>query len=103
MKILNQPLLDKFIAKHANARSPISSWRTLIESKNFTMGQDFIDTFGANNVDHIAKNHYLFDIGGNNYRIFVKVVFTQGVMIVKGVYTHAEYDKQDFKKQAKKS
>jgi len=102
MKILNRTLLDKFIVKHDNAKSSLSSWMTLIKHNNFTQDKDFKNLFGINNVDYIANNHYVFDIGGNNYRTFVKVVFTQNIMIIKGIYTHSEYDKLNLRKEAKK-
>ena len=38
------------------------------------------------------------DIKGNSYRLVVKIEYRLGIMFVKHVLTHAEYDKGDWKK-----
>lgn len=43
-----------------------------------------------------AQNgRYVFNIGGNNFRVVAVVVFIAGVMNIRFVGTHAEYDKID--------
>ena len=46
-------------------------------------------------ADYVKNGRYVFNIGGNNYRIVAVVFFIGGVMNIRFVGTHAEYDKID--------
>ena len=41
----------------------------------------------------------VFNIKGNDYRLIVKLEFEKGLIFIKGVYTHAEYNKDRWKKE----
>lgn len=43
----------------------------------------------------LANNRVVFNIRGNNYRLIVGVAYQLGVLYIKFVGTHAEYDKID--------
>ena len=45
----------------------------------------------------VAGNRVIFNIGGNKYRLVVKVAYKCGKVFVRFVGTHAEYDKIDAK------
>ena len=46
-------------------------------------------------ADYVKNGRYVFNIGGNNYRVVTVVIFIGGVVNVRFVGTHAEYDKID--------
>lgn len=46
-------------------------------------------------VDFVADNSVIFDIGGNKYRLVVRVAYSHKRVLIKFVGTHAEYDKVD--------
>lgn len=50
--------------------------------------------FGTS-VDFVADNRLIFDVGGNKYRLIVRVSYEYGQVLVKFVGTHADYDKID--------
>jgi mRNA interferase HigB len=41
----------------------------------------------------------VFNIKGNDYRLIVKINYEKGTVYIKGVYTHAEYDKDRWKNE----
>jgi len=43
----------------------------------------------------IANNYVVFNIKGNDYRLIVAMHYHRGMMFVRFVSTHAEYDKID--------
>ena len=56
--------------------------------------QDIKNQFGGN-VDHLSGNRSVFDIGGNKYRLVTYNAYAFGLIYVKFIGTHAEYDKID--------
>lgn len=48
-------------------------------------------------ADVVAGNRVIFNIGGNKYRLVVKVAYKCRKVFVRFVGTHAEYDKIDAK------
>ena len=51
------------------------------------------DLPGADQVDHLT----VIDIGGNKYRLILKVFFEDQVVLVRHVLTHKQYDKGNWK------
>lgn len=43
-------------------------------------------------VDKVGER-YIFNIGGNKYRLVAVIAFQPGLVWVKAVLTHSEYDK----------
>ena len=62
-----------------------TTWKTLIETR-----QDFptVDSFGAFTA---------FNIKGNEYRLIAEVFYANQTILIRGVLTHAEYDKGKWK------
>ena len=48
-----------------------------------------------NSVDYVGNQRYVFNIKGNNYRLVVAVKFTPGLIYIRFVGTHDEYDRID--------
>jgi mRNA interferase HigB len=42
-----------------------------------------------------GNNRVVFDVGGNKYRLVVEVQYQAGIVWVKFVGTHAQYDRID--------
>jgi mRNA interferase HigB len=47
------------------------------------------------NASILANNRVVFNIKGNRYRLVVVVVYQHGVVYIRFVGTHAEYDRID--------
>jgi len=61
----------------------------------FAPGDDRLRAqFGAT-VDFVAGNRAIFDIGGNKYRLVVKIDYAVGLVLVRFVGVHAAYDRID--------
>ncbi|MDA3979546.1 type II toxin-antitoxin system HigB family toxin [Gallibacterium sp. AGMB14963] len=99
MKILGKEMLYDYIRFHPNARSSIEDWILVMESVEFKSPQDIKNQFSS--VDFLPKNHCIFNINGNHHRLFVKVIYISGSLLIKWIGTHSEYDKLDFSKLSK--
>jgi mRNA interferase HigB len=49
----------------------------------------------ARSADWVGDNRVVFNVAGNKYRLVVAVHFGAGIVLVKFVGTHAEYDAVD--------
>jgi mRNA interferase HigB len=87
--ISNRKLLE-FSGIHETAAKPLQAWRLAILNGTFSSHAHLKTTF--NTVDK-AGNFYIFDIGGNKYRVVAAIHFNRQILYVRHVMTHAEYDR----------
>lgn len=95
MKIRNKELLDKFAGKHADARNALQHWVNTVEEAEWKSHNEL--KYDYPSADYVGNGRYIFNIRGNNYRLVVIVLFIAGLLTVRFVGTHAEYDKIDCK------
>ncbi len=90
MKLIsNKPLRD-FADRHPEAGTALQAWRRLIERGDFDSFSALRQTFTA--VDKVGPR-YVFNIGGNKYRLVAAIAFQPRIVWVKAVLTHSDYDK----------
>ena len=87
----NKKILDDFVEKHAKAAKPLNKWVEEVTKAQWLRHNDLKGCFPS--ADYIGNGRYVFNIGGNNYRIVAVVVFVYGIMTLRFVGTHAQYDK----------
>ena len=90
MKVISNRALRDFAAEHADADIPLQAWRRLIERGNYPNFAALRATFAS--VDKVG-DRYIFNIGGNKYRLIAALAYVPQVLWVKAVLTHAEYDR----------
>ena len=93
MNVVARRTLVEFWTRHPRARRPLSAWYDLARAAELQTPQDVRDDF--NSVDFVGDNRVIFDIGGNNYRLVVRISYPFKQVLVKFVGTHAEYDRID--------
>ena len=95
MRIVSHRKLKEFYEQegHSDAKAPLERWYDITESAEWKNLSDIRACFPG--VDYVGNQHYVFNIGGNKYRLVVVVKFTIGYLYIRFVGTHAEYDKID--------
>jgi mRNA interferase HigB len=63
-----------------------SDWRSLADIRRSFPGTDMVGPLA------------IFNIRGNRYRLIVRMVFSYRRVYIKEFLTHADYDKEDWKK-----
>ena len=91
MKILNKELLEKFVKKNAASTISVNRWIEQIEQLVIPNHNELKSIFPS--VDYVGKSRYVFNLGGNNYRLVAVVLFAVGTFTVCFIGTHSEYDK----------
>jgi len=94
MKLISYKALREFSADHPDATAPLKAFRRLVEQGEFKTFAALRATFPG--VDKVGER-YVFNIGGNKYRLVASVAFSVQVLWVKAVLTHKAYDKGDWK------
>lgn len=93
MNVVTKKRLAAFWAIHPDAKAPLSAWLKVARASEWKSPQDIRDQF--NTADFVADNRVIFDIGGNKYRLVVRVSYAFKQVLVKFIGTHREYDRID--------
>lgn len=91
MRLISNKTLREFSAVHPAAFAPLQGWRRVIEKCSFHHFSELRQAF--NSVDKVG-DLFVFNIGGNNYRLLAAIHFNTQILYVRSVMTHAEYDKR---------
>lgn len=86
-------MLRDFYEKHPDAAIPLQTWFHDVQRAAWKSPADI--TFVYKNASILANNRVVFNIKGNRYRLVVIVVYQHGVVYIRFVGTHAEYDRID--------
>jgi len=84
---------------HADAEAALASWFKAASRGSFKSLAELKQTFRS--VDYVSagrKGFYVFNIGGNNYRLSAAIHFNTQKLFIRHVLTHAQYDKGEWKK-----
>lgn len=92
MRVVTKKKLVDYYTKHPQAKGALEDWYT-IASKSKWENLTQVKAAWSNSVDYIGNNRYVFNIKGNNFRLIVIILFTPGLIYIRFVGTHAEYDK----------
>ncbi len=90
MNVVTKRTLQAFWTDHPRAKGPLVSWYDHVRAAEWRTPQDIRNDFRS--ADFVGDNRVIFDIGGNNYRLVVRISYTFKQVLVKFVGTHADYD-----------
>jgi mRNA interferase HigB len=91
MRIIAISTLRNFWIKHPDAQTPLQAWYALASRAQWKSPSDIKGAY--RNASFIANNRIVFNIKGNDYRLVVLVRYDKGLLFVKFVGTHSQYDK----------
>ena len=79
--------------QYSDAKGPLESWHDESVKANWASPQDVKSQYG--NASICGKNRVVFNIGGNKYRLVVEIQYQAGIVWVKFIGTHAQYNTID--------
>ena len=95
MKIWDKEILDDYATKHADVVNALQRWIDFVEEIEWKSHAEVKSDFPT--ADYVGNGRYVFNIKGNKYRIVTVVVFISGILKIRFIGTHAEYNKIDSK------
>jgi mRNA interferase HigB len=93
LKIFDRQRLDRFCAKHADARRWVENWLSSAETARWLSPHDIRDRYPA--ASFLGNSVVVFNVKGNAYRLEVSVAYTTGIVAIEWVGTHREYDERN--------
>ncbi|MDT8870338.1 type II toxin-antitoxin system HigB family toxin [Komagataeibacter rhaeticus] len=91
MQVIALKTLRAFWEKHPQAEAPLRAWHRVVSKAEWAGTADIREM--ARSADFVADNRVIFNIGGNKYRLIVRVSYEYKRVLVKFIGTHREYDK----------
>jgi mRNA interferase HigB len=91
MRIIAKKTLRDFWEKHTDAEEQLKAWYHETEKSNWVTPNDI--KMVHKTASFLRDNRVVFNIKGNTYRLIVRINYDYGVIWIRFVGTHAEYDK----------
>jgi mRNA interferase HigB len=93
MRIISRRTLREFWKEHADSEQPLRAWFAEAKKAEWEQPTDIIRSYGTART--IGNNRAVFKIKGNAYRLVVAIKYDNGLIFIRFVGTHAEYDEID--------
>ena len=90
MKLIGKDKLRSFMKGHARTRSHLQSWEAEVETADWKKPLDVKQRYPKASV--VGNQQVIFNICGNDYRLWVTVAYKTGIVMVREIGTHKEYD-----------
>ncbi|MCA9544644.1 MAG: type II toxin-antitoxin system HigB family toxin [Myxococcales bacterium] len=94
MRVIARRTLREFWeAGHGDAEEPLRAWFAEAQAAEWTTMADIKARYAHASI--VDSERVVFNIGGNKYRLVVKLWFPTRAVWIKFIGTHAEYDRLD--------
>lgn len=95
MRIISVGTLKAFWEQpaHRDAEQPLRTWVSVVKAARWSGPPGVKQMFGS--ADILRDGRVVLDIGGNKYRLVAWVNYHHGVVYVRFIGTHREYDRID--------
>ena len=93
MRVIAVSTLRFFWEKHPAAEAPLKAWFNEVSQATWEQPSDIKAQYRSASV--LKNRRVVFNIKGNNYRLIVSIAYKLGIVYVKFIGTHAEYDQVD--------
>jgi mRNA interferase HigB len=91
MRVISRKTLKIFWKHHADAEGPLRAWFHEAKAAKWKSFQEIKRLYPA--ADVRPNNRVIFNIKGNHYRLIVKIHYNTGIVFIRFVGTHPEYDR----------
>lgn len=94
MRVISYKAIREFATKYPDSKEPLDKWYKAAQQANWQNISDVKEQFP--HADAIG-DCTCFNIGGNKYRLIVKIKYQYQVIYIRFILTHSEYDKGAWK------
>ena len=101
MRIIARRTLHSFVESragykdHAALKAAVDAWFEEVRKARWTSTAEVKRLYATASI--VTADRIVFNIKGNDYRLVVSVDFEKGIVWIKWIGTHKDYDKIDVK------
>ncbi len=92
MHVISRKRIREFGADHPDAVEPLDRWYRIAKKATWANFAEVRTDFGS--ADQVG-DYTVLNIAGNKYRLVAEIFHNTQVLLVRGVYTHKDYDELD--------
>ena len=93
MQTVASTTLQTFWEKHPDAKVPLQAWYALASRARWQSPSDIKAAY--RNASFVANERVVFNIKGNDYRLVALIRYRQGLMFIRFIGSHSQYNKID--------
>ena len=92
MRVIAKSTLVKFWGQRecADSKAALQSWLDESSKADWLTPQDIKNQYGSASI--CGNNRVVFNIAGNKYRLVVEIQYRAGIVWVKFIGTHTQYN-----------
>ncbi len=91
MVVMHRKTIREYIDANAQAAAGLEEWYQIAKAADWASFTDLRSNLPA--TDLIGGDRFVFNIKGNHYRLLAAIVFKTRTVLIRGIFTHAEYSK----------
>ena len=99
MRIIKRSTLVDFWRRHPLSEQDLRTWCSIAKASSWSSPQHVKNMFPKASI--ISDERVVFNICGGNYRLIVAIKYSAGIVFIKFIGTHSEYDRVDAKTVAR--
>ena len=93
MRIISRKTRKDFWERHSDAEQPLQAWYADLKAAKWKSPSEIKNAY--RNASFVGNNRVVFNIKGNTYRVVVAIQYQFGIVYIRFVGTHEEYDRID--------
>lgn len=96
VRIIARRTLREFFEKYQDSEGPLEAWYAEARKADWKSPAQIKEQY--RNASFLKDNRVIFNIGGNKYRLIVKIQYDFGIIFIRFIGTHGQYDQIDAEK-----
>ena len=96
MVIISKRVLNEYISSNPGVKDALLRWYEIAKAADWRNFNALKNDFRS--ADVVGNDLYVFNLGGNKYRLIVRIIFRARTIFIRFVGTHKEYDQIDLGK-----
>ena len=93
MRVISRKTLRTFWEHHPGTEQPLCAWYRRAARADWQTPEDIKRAYRS--ASFLAANRVVFNVKGNRFRLVVAVNYGYGILYIRFVGTHQEYDRID--------
>lgn len=93
MRVISKKMLREFWDIHPDCKEALKAWYNEAEKASWKLPEDIKREYPSASI--LKSKRIIFNIKGNTYRLVVRINYEYGLIWIRFIGTHEEYDRID--------